>query len=102
MKRKAKAVPSIGCVQHDCAACRMRSTAEERGFYRGVIAALGALKGMEAPHSVHYHEVARTFDVAALVREARREGDLEWSGIGEYVRYRRRVERESHREGGST
>lgn len=86
----------------DCATCRRNDTRRrerehaaqpDREFYRGVIAALGALKGMESPDSVHYHEVVKTFDLKALVRVARSEkGDMEWSGLGEYRRHRRKVE----------
>lgn len=68
--------------------------AMEREFYRGVIAALGALNGMCGATSVEYHEVAKTFDVDALVRVARRErGDMKWSGLSEYVPYQRRQEK---------
>jgi hypothetical protein len=80
----------IGCVQHDCADCQKRASQPDRDFYRGVIAALGALKGMEDPTSVHYHEVARTFDLKALARVARSEqGDMEWSGLGKYIRHQK-------------
>lgn len=63
-------------------------------YFDGVIAALGALCGMEAPESVHYHEVAKTFELDALVARARKTGSLRWSGIGRYRLYIQAQERE--------
>jgi hypothetical protein len=84
MSKNTSAVKQIGCVQHDCAACRKHAKNPDREFYRGVIAALGALRGMCGATSTEYHEVAKTFDLEALVSACER-GDAEWSGLRDYL-----------------
>lgn len=62
------------------------------GFYRGVIAALGALRAMCGATSKEYDVVVETFDLKELVTVARRGGDMKWSGLSEYLRWYRKQE----------
>lgn len=70
----------------------MKASKDDGRFYDGVIAALGALRGMESPASVHYHEVARTFDLDELCDRARRTGNMRWAGLDKYMRYQKKEE----------
>jgi hypothetical protein len=56
------------------------------GYHRGALVALAALHAWDGPSSVAYKEVLVMFDLNELLHVARREGQMRWSGLSEYVR----------------
>lgn len=57
-------------------------TAEERAFYSGVITCLAVLKLHD--YETIFDEIVRSCDVKALVKCAKEEGELEFSGLVQY------------------
>jgi hypothetical protein len=59
-------------------------------FYRGAICALAAL----APfgEDTIYDDVVNTFDETELIRIARNDGAMKWSGLSKYLRRKKENE----------
>lgn len=55
-------------------------------FLRGVTAALAVLEVSGEGCSTLYEEIVGTVGGAKLIRQARRDGAMRWSGLGKYTR----------------
>lgn len=51
-------------------------------FYLGLIVALHVLE--QADQETYFHEIVRSVDSAALIRVARKNGDMRFSGLTRY------------------
>ena len=66
---------------------RTKTKEKSNAFDGGIIAALGVLHQHDIP--TIYDEIVATTDEKSLIAFARRNGDLEWSGLADYIKRKR-------------